>query len=92
MCHSLAQARYNAMQDDVDEEMVGHLDIDIESIDMIQVNLHSTCLFEVTNLVISPVWLVVVVIVLPGDDLDLFPCSMPVPICPAAFQWLSFHA
>ena len=72
MCHGLAQARSDTIQDDIDEVMVSHLSIDSESINIIQLFLDSTCLFEITYLVKSPVWLIVVTIVHLNGVLDLF--------------------
>ena len=54
MCYGLAEARGDTVQDNVDEVVICHLGIDIESIDIIQVFLDSTCLFEITALVKSP--------------------------------------
>ena len=51
MCHGLAEARGDPVQDDIDEVMVGHLGIDIESINIIQVFLNSTnCLKSLISL------------------------------------------
>ena len=55
VCHSLAEARGDTWQDDVDQLIVTHFGIDIESIDIVQVFLDSTCLFEITDLVKSPI-------------------------------------
>ena len=54
-CHSLAEARSDTVQDDVDEVMAGYLGINFDSIDIVQVFLDSTCLFEITYPVKSPV-------------------------------------
>ena len=75
MCHGLADARGDPVQDDIDEVMVGHLGIDFESINIIQVFLNSTYLFKITDLVKSPVWLIVVAIVFPNGGRD-FPPSI----------------
>ena len=80
MCHGLGEAKRDTVQDDIDEVMVSHLGIDIESIDIIQVFLDSTCLVGIPNLVKSPVWLVVVTILFPDSVFNLFPGSIPVPI------------
>ena len=37
MCHGLAEARGDTVQDDIDEVVVSYLGIDIESIDIMQV-------------------------------------------------------
>ena len=50
--------------------VVGHLRIDIESIDIVQVFLHRTCLLEITDLVKSPIQLVMVTIVFPNGGCD----------------------
>ena len=73
MCHGRAEARGNSIQDLIDEVTVSHLGIDIESIDIIQVFLESTCLLEITYVVKSPVRLIVVTIGYSNDVLDLFP-------------------
>ena len=75
--HGLAEARGDTIQDDINEVMVGHLGIDIKSIDIIQVFLDSTCLFEITYLVKSPVWLIVVAIVFPNGRCDFSPSIKP---------------
>ena len=53
--HALVQARGDTVLDDIDKVMVTHLGIDIESIDIVQLFLHSTCLLKITDLVKSPV-------------------------------------
>ena len=73
MCHGLAEARGDIVPDDIDEVTVGHLGIDIESINIIHVFLDSTCLFEIMELVENLLWLVVVTIVFPNSMLHLFP-------------------
>ena len=70
MCHGLAEARGDTVQDNVDQVVVGHLSIDIKSINMVQVSLDSTCLFEIIYLVKSPVRLIVVTIVFPNSVCD----------------------
>ena len=80
MCHRLVEASSNTVQDDIDQVMVSHLGIDIKSINIIAVVLDSTCLFEITDLVKSPVCLVVIVIVFPYGLLDFFLSSISVPI------------
>ena len=92
MCHGLAEARCDTIQDDVDEVMVHHLSIDIESIDIIQVFLDSTYLLEITNLVKSPICLIVVAMVVPNGVLDLLRRSTPVSMCFLPFQFFSFYA
>ena len=51
LCHDLAEARGSTVQDDVDQLIVSHLVIDIKSIDIVQVFLDRSCLFEITNLI-----------------------------------------
>ena len=77
MCHGLVEARCNTIQDDVNEVMVNHLGIDIESMDIIQVFLDSTCLSEISDLIESPVQLIVVAIVFPNGVLDFSPSIEP---------------
>ena len=50
ICHGLTEAWSDTIQDDINEVMVSHLAIDIESIDIIQVFLDSSCLFEIADL------------------------------------------
>ena len=64
--------------------------IDIESIDIIQVFLYSTCLVEITDLVKSPVRLVMVALELPNDILNLFPNIDPMLVGFPPFQCVSF--
>ena len=90
MCHGLAEARRDTVQDDIDEVVVRHLGIDIESIDIIQVFLYSTCLFEITYLVKSPVWLIVVAIVFPNGDCDFHPSIEPMLVRLPLVQRISF--
>lgn len=72
MRHGLLEARGDMIQNDVDEVVVRHLGMDVESINIIQVFLDCTCLFEIPDLVKSLVWLVVSTTVLPNSVLDLF--------------------
>ena len=90
MYHGLAEARCDTVQEDNDEVKVSHLGIDIESIDIIQVFLDSTCLLEITYLVKSPVWLIVVTRVLPNGVLDLFPSIAPMHVRLPPFQGITF--
>ena len=90
ICHGLAEARGDIVQDDIDEMIVSHLGIDIKSIDIIQVFLDSTCLFEITYLVKSPVRLIVVAIVLPNGVLDFSSTIEPMLVRPPPFQRISF--
>ena len=77
MCHGLAEARGDTVQDDINKMMVSHLGIDIKSINIVQVFLDSTCLLEITDLNKSPVPLVIVATVLPNSVLDLLPSIEP---------------
>ena len=92
MRHGLAEARGDSVQDDINEVMVGQLGIDIESIDIIQVFLHSTCLFEITYLRKSPVWLIVVAIGFPNGGCDFSPSIEPTLVGLPPFQRISFCA
>ena len=47
ICHSLAEARDDNVQDNVDKVVVCHFGIDIESMDIIQVSLDNTCFLEI---------------------------------------------
>ena len=55
MCRGQVEARGHTIQDYVDEMVICYLGIDIESIDIVQVFLYSTCLFEITDPVTSSV-------------------------------------
>ena len=90
MCHGLVEARGDIVQDDIDEVMVSHLGMDIESIDIIHVFLHSTCLFEIAYLVKSPVWLIVVAIVFPNGRCDFPLCIELMLVRLPPFQRISF--
>ena len=70
--HGLAEARGNTVQDDVDEVMVSQLGVDIESIDIVQGFLDSTCLFEITDLIKRSVRHIAVAIAFPNSIRDLF--------------------
>ena len=78
--HGLAEARGETILDNVDEVVVSHLGIDIESMDIVQVFLNSTCLVVITDLVKSPVWLIVVVIVFPNGACDFSPSIEPMVV------------
>ena len=51
MCHALAEASGEMVQDNDDKVIVSHLGKDIESIDVVELFLDSTSLFEMTDLV-----------------------------------------
>ena len=51
MCHSLTEASGDTVQDDIDKVMVCHLDIDIESINILQKFLNRTYLPEISDFV-----------------------------------------
>ena len=80
VCDGLAEACDDTFQGDIDQVIVLHLDIDIESIDIVKVSVNSIFLFEIPDLVKTPVWLVMVVIVFPYSLFDLFPAGIPVSI------------
>ena len=65
------------IQDDVHHVLVGHLGINIESIDSVQVFLDGTCLLEITDLVKSLVQLVEVTITFSNGIFHLFPSIKP---------------
>ena len=81
VCHGLAEVRSDTVQDDIDEIMVRHLGIHSKPIDIIQVFLDSSCLPEITNLVQSPVWHVVVTIVLSNGIFNFYQGTIPEPVC-----------
>ena len=83
MHHSLPEAKCDTVQDDIDKVIARHRGIDMESIDIVQVFLDSTCLLEITDLIESLVRLTVVAIVFPNGVFDLFPSSIPMLVsCP----------
>ena len=86
MCQGLAEARGDAIQDVVGKVMVNHLGIDIDFIDIIQVFLYSTGLFEISYLIKTPVWLTVVPIVLPDSIFNLLPSIEPILVSFPPFQ------
>ena len=90
MCHGLAEARGDTVQDDIDEVIVHNLGTEIESIVVIEVFLNRTCLFEISDLVTSPVWLVVIVIVLLNALLNLFPSIESMLVGFPPFQHIPF--
>ena len=51
MCHGLAEVRVDTVQDNVYEIVVSHLGTVIESINVLQVLLDGTCLWEIPDLV-----------------------------------------
>ena len=71
--------------------MVSHLSVDIKSINIVQIFLDSTCLLEITNLVNSPVWLIVVAIVLPDGVRDFSPSIEPMLVGFPLLQRISFR-
>ena len=90
MYHGLAEARGDTVQDDIDEVMVSHFGIDIQSIDVIQVFLDSTCLFEITYLIKSPVRLIMVTIVFPNGGRDFSSSIEPMFVRFPPFKRISF--
>ena len=70
--------------------VVGHLGIDIESIDIVQVFLHSSCLLEIADLVKSSVRLIMVTIVFPNGVCDFSPSVKPMLVRLPPFQRISF--
>ena len=53
--------------------VVCHLGLDVVSINIVDVFLHSTCLLEITDLVKSLVWLAMVTMIFPNCFLNLCP-------------------
>ena len=89
MCDGLAEARSDGVQDDIDQVVVSYLGIDIESIDIVQVLLDSPYLLDRTDLIKSPVQLVMLAVVFPFGILYFFSGSILVPICFPLFQCFS---
>ena len=92
MCHSLTKVKADTIQDEIDQVMIHNFEVDIESIDIIQVFLDSTCILEITDLVVSPIWLIVVAIVLPNCILTFFPGNIPMPVSLPQLQFFTFYA
>ena len=90
VCHSLAEARGDTIQDDIDQVVVGQLGIDIVPINIVPVFLDGTCLLEIPDLIKSPVWLIVVAIVFLNSILDLFLSIEPMLVGFPPFQCISF--
>ena len=86
----LVRARGNTVQHHIDQVVVSYLSIDIKSIDIVQVFLYSTCLFEITDFVKTPVQLVMLAIVFSYNILHLVLSSIPMPISFAPFQCFFF--
>ena len=80
VCHSLAEMKHDTFQDDVDKVIVSYPAIDIKSINIMHVFPDCTYLFEIADLVKSPVQLVVVVIGLSNGVLDFFSSIKPMLI------------
>ena len=91
MCHGLAEASGDTIQNDIDKVLLSHINIDIKSIDIIQVFLNSTCLTKIIDFIERPVWHVVVTIVVHNTILNLFPSSIPVLVCCLLLQNFSFY-
>ena len=92
VCDDLVEARSGTVQNNIIKFIVCHLGIDIESINIIQVFSNSTCLFEITDLVQSPMWLIVGMIVFLDGVLDGFPGIIPMSATLPAFVLCSFSA
>ena len=90
-CHGLVEARGVTVSDDVDQVLVGHLSIDIKSIDIFLVFLYNTRLLGITYLVKRPLQLIVVAIVFSNGSREFAPSieSMLVRLPP--FQRISFR-
>ena len=72
MCYKLAEAGYDTVHDVVDQVRVSHLGMDIECINIVQGFLDSACMFEIPDVVKSPMQLAMVTIVLLNGILDFF--------------------
>ena len=90
MYHGLADVRSDCISDGIDEVVVAYLSIAIESVNIVHVFLDTICLFDIPDLVQSPVCLIVVTIVLPCGIPDLFPSIKPMLIRCLPFQRISF--
>ena len=91
MCCGLAEMKDDTNQDHIDHVVVGHLSMNIVSLNIIQVFLDGTCLLEIPDLVKSPVWLIVVKIVFPHNVLDFLPSIEPMLVRLRPFQYISFR-
>ena len=70
--------------------VVSHLSTDIVSINIVYVFLHSICLFEIIDLVKSPVQFIMVIMVLSNGIFDFFPSIKPMLVGFPPFQRISF--
>ena len=86
MNHGQAELSSNTVLADVAKAMVCHLEIDITSIDIVQVFLDSTCLPEIYDSVKSSVQLIVLAIPFPDSILNIFLIIISVPVCIPLFQ------
>ena len=84
--HSLTETTGDILPDHVDKVMVCHHGMDIESINIIQVLFNCTCLLEMTNVVKSPLRLIMVAIVFSNGMLNLFPSIKPMLVKDLPFQ------
>ena len=91
VCHGLVEARGDTIPNDIDSLMVTYRGIDIKSINIVQVFLYSTCLFEITNLIKCPVWLAIVAIVFLYRILNLVSSSISVLCSFPPFPCLYFR-
>ena len=84
--HALAEARSHIVQDDNNKVSVSHLGINSKSINIMQVFRYSTSLFEITDLLKSLVWLVVVTRGFSNGILVYFPSIEPMLVSFPLFQ------
>ena len=89
-CYSLEEASVDTVQDVFYEIALCHFGINIVSINIVQTFLDSTCVVEITDLVKSPVWLIVVAIILSDSIFDLYLSSIPMAMCFPPLEWLCF--
>ena len=90
MCDGLCDARGDTIQDDITQVVVSRLGMTILHIDIVQVLLYSTCLFKITNVVESSVWLILVGIIFPNGILDFFSSIVLILVRRPSFQRISF--
>ena len=90
MSHGLAEVGGDTIYDNVDEKVACDLGVDIESINIVPVFLHTTCVLAITDLGKSLVWLVMVDIVFSNGILILFPSIEPELVGFPPCQGISF--
>ena len=90
MYYRLLEPRSHPVQNDINNVVVCYFVMDIIYINIIEVFLDSACLLEITDLINSPVALVVVVVAYTNSVYDLFPYIDPMTAQFPPFQRICF--